>query len=223
MKKLLLIAAVVLACAVATPRLSAQSAMFTYTGVPTGAVNPGSSFTIGMNLVFTSGGIIQNVQGFSLWMAQLSPASGFPFSITNLDDTGSLFVHMGPPFLEFPHVLDPINRRLSPPPPPNQVNTDLGALALAPLPTGTYFLANLTFAVAANALPGNYTIGNTTSSTPTVGGRISVINDSNGDTFNVAASNFNVNVVPEPSSFALMVVGAVGAGLAVHARRRRQR
>ncbi len=93
--------------------------MFTYTGVPAGPVVPGSSFTIGINLVFVAGGGIPDVQGVSLWMAQRSPASGFPFSITNLDDTGSLFIHMGPPFLEFPQMLDPINRRPGPPAKPS--------------------------------------------------------------------------------------------------------
>ena len=161
MKKLLLVALFVLTCAVALPRLSAQSAMFTYTGVPAGPVNPGSSFTIGMSLVFVSGGGIPDLQGFSLWMAQRSPASGFPFSITNRDDSGSLFI-TGGRCLRFRRCWTQSTEH----PNRNQVNTDLGGLALAPLPSGTYFVTNFTFSVAANALPGNYTIGNTTSNIP---------------------------------------------------------
>ena len=120
--------------------------------------------------------------------------------------------------LSFPQVLDPINR--NPGGPPNQVNTDLGGLALAPLPSGTYFITNLTFAVAANALPGNYTIGNTTSTIPGVGGRISVIDDQNGNTINMAASNFDIAVVPEPSAFALLATSAIGLCAVMLYRRR---
>ena len=115
-------------------------------------------------------------------------------------------------------MLDPINRN----PNGTQVNTDLGGLAADPLPSGTYFIANFMFFVGANALPGNYTIGNTTSNVPMVGGRISVIADQNGNTFNMAASNFDITVIPEPGSFALMAVGALGAGLAVCGRRIRR-
>ena len=95
MKKLLLVAFFVLTCAIAVPRVSAQSAMFTYTGVPSGPVNPNSTVTIGVNLVFVSGGGFTDVQGFSLWMAQRSPASGFPFFISSRDTTGSLFTRVG--------------------------------------------------------------------------------------------------------------------------------
>ena len=69
MKKSLLIAAIALACAVATPRVSAQSAMFTYTGVPAGPVMPGSSFTIGMNIVVTTGGNVNSIVGSSYWFS----------------------------------------------------------------------------------------------------------------------------------------------------------
>ncbi len=204
-------AAIALACAIATPRVSAQSAMFTYTGVPAGPVMPGSSFTIGISLVFVTGGNIPNVQGFSLWMVQRSPGVGpFPFAIASRDTTGGLFIL---DTVVFPQVLDPISRN----PNGTQNFTDLGGQSsVAPLPSGTYFIYNLTFSLAANALPGNYTIGSTTSSVPGVGGRISVISDLSGNnTFPVAASNFNITVVPEPSSIALLCVGLVSAGALV--------
>jgi hypothetical protein len=208
-KKSLLIAAIALACAVATPRVSAQSAMFTYTGVPAGPVAPGSSFTIGINVVITTGGNLGNIQGLSYWLYQASPGGPFPFAITNRDLTGSLFSVGGN--LVYPLRLDPI------------VLGDLGQIlptGLPGLPSGTYFLANLTFSVASDSVPGSYTIRNTTNTTPGVGGRISVFNDDQGDTAPIAASPFTISVVPEPSSIALMVIGAVGAGLAIYGQRR---
>ena len=195
--------------------------MFTYTGVPAGPVNPGSSFTIGINLVFVSGGGIPMCRvtrcGWRSGVPRADSRSRLPIWTTPAACSSTRARR----FLNFCRCWTQSTDILASP--PNQDNTDLGALALAPLPSGTYFLANLTFAVAANALPGNYTIGNTTSIVPNVGGRISVINDNNGNTSHIAASNFDITVVPEPSSFALMVVGALGAGLAVYGRRIRQR
>ena len=170
---------------------------------------PGSSFTIGLNFVITTGGNINSIVGSSYWFYQVSPFGGpFPFAITGFDGTGSLFTTTTPVF-------------------PISLNAPTGGFSsgvpVPGLPSGTYFIGNLTFSVAPNGVPGSYTVGNTTSATPGVGGRISVLNDSDGDTAPIAASNFNIAVVPEPSSLALMVVGAVGAGLAVYGRRVRRR
>ena len=109
-------------------------------------------------------------------MAQLSPGVGpFPFAITIRDATGGAFI---PDRVVFPQVLDPISRNSDGTP----TATDLGGQsAAAPLSSGTYFIYNLTFSLAANALPGNYTIGSTTSSVPGVGGRYSVISDLSGN------------------------------------------
>ena len=214
MKRLLIVAAIVLSCAVTiAPRASAQSAMFTYTGVPAGPVLPGTSFTIGINIVFTSGGTVGNFNGLSCWFAQQSPLSGFPFSITGRE-LSALFI---PPTIPpvFPQILDPINRN----PSGGQGSTDLGGLTFVPQPSGTYPFANLTFMVAANAVPGSYVLRNTTSTIPGVGGRISVFNDSDGDTAPIAASPFNVAIVPEPSSIALVCVGLISAGAMAYRRR----
>lgn len=216
MKKLLVIAAIALATAITgAPRLFAQSASFTYSGVPTGALAPGATFTIQVSLVFTAGGSIMNLNGLSYWMAQQSPTSGFAFSITNRNASGSLFTDLQSPGLTYPQVMDPINRNQN----GTQTSTDLGALSQTGQPNGTYFIAALTFQIASNAAPGTYTIRNTTSTTPGVGGRISVINDSNGNTFAIAASPFNITIVPEPSTFALLGFGAL-AGVVAYRRRK---
>ncbi len=214
MKKLLIIAAIAVATVITgAPRASAQSANFSYTGVPVAPLLPGSSFTVDVFINFTSGGAINNLGGFSYWMWQ-SAGAGFPFAITNRDVTNppagftSIFTDLQSG-LVYPQIMDPINRN------PNGTTngTDLGALfniSLAPQPTGTYFVAHLTFSVGAGA--GAYTIANTTQATPGIGGRFSVITDSEGDTFNIANSPFTVTIVPEPSTFALLGIGLVSAG-----------
>ncbi len=208
MRKLLLVAAIAFTGAfIGAPQVSAQSAFFTYTGVPAN-VTPGSSFTFDITLNFIAGGTINNVQALSFWLYQVSPGP-FPFSLTNRDGTGSLFA--GGNLLSYPQILDPINRNATG---IGQQNTDLGGLATNALPSGSYFLAHITLSIAANAPQGLYTIGNTTSVTPGVGGRISVIGNSNGDTFQIAPSNFSLRVVPEPGSVALIAMGALGAGVA---------
>jgi hypothetical protein len=231
MKKLPLVTAFALACAVATPRLSAQSANFIYTGIPGAPLSPGSTFTVHVSLVVVTGGTVGNFAGLSYWFAQLSPA-GSPFVLQlNSRNTGvfgqpgaSLFTDLQSPGLVTPQVIDPINRN----PNGTQTSTDLGALIGAGLPgqpSGTYFIADLTFQVLASAVPGIYTFGNTTNTTPGVGGRISVWNDDEGDTAPIANSSFTIGplTVPEPSTFSLVTVAVIGAGVAVYRRRRRLR
>jgi hypothetical protein len=195
MKKLIIVAALAVACVLtAAPRASAQSAFFQYGNVPVGGltVMPGQSFTLQLNIVFNSGGSIQNLGGVSYWIFQ-SAGTGFPLTLTNRDFTGSIF-NAAQSNVSYPQILDPINRNSN----GTTTNTDLGALydlMNAPQPSGTYFIANLTFMVGNGATPGSYTISNTTQSTPGVGGRFSVITDDEGDTFNINASPFTFTVV----------------------------
>ncbi|MDQ6765777.1 MAG: PEP-CTERM sorting domain-containing protein [Verrucomicrobiota bacterium] len=210
MKKLVLVISLAIAGMLPAARLSAQSASFVYSGVPTAPLMPGSSFTIAVSLVFTAGGIAGDLTGLSYWIAQRSPATPFPFSLTNRDLTGSVFGNPATTNVFFPQIIDSINRN----PDGTQGGTDLGALG-GLHPSGTYFVANLTFALSGNIAPGSYTLGNTTSNIPNVGGRISVITNSNGSTFPIAPSNFTVFVVPEPGSVSLIMVGALGAVLGI--------
>jgi hypothetical protein len=190
-----------------------QTASFTYSGVPVGAVASGSSFTININLVFTAGGSIMDLNGLSYWMAQQG-GTAFPFTITNRTTTG-LFAELQSSGLTYPQTIDPISRNAN----GTFTSTDFGALSVNPQPNGTYPIASLTFSVG-NAAAGNYVIGNTTSLTPGVGGRSSIVNDSEGDTFAIASSTFSVAVVPEPSSVAFLCLGLMSAVAFAYRRRR---
>ena len=221
MKKFLLFAAIAMTCAVAAPQASAQSAQFVYTGVPVSPVTPGSSFTVHLSLQVTTGGAVGDLSGLSYWFAQSSPAgSPFPFQITARNVTGSLFTDLQSG-LVLPQTMDPINRN----PNGTTTGTDLGALIAIGTPgqpSGTYFIADITFQVLASAQPGSFTLGNTTSATPGVGGRVSVWNDAEGDTAPIAASPFNIAIIPEPSSVALFTLGVISAGVAGYRRRLRR-
>jgi hypothetical protein len=222
MKKLFVIAAIAAATVLTgAPRASAQSASFSYVGVPVDPMLPGGSFTVEVFINFTSGGNIDNLGGFSYWMWQ-SAGTGFPVAIINRDVTNppfgfqSIFTDLQSG-LAYPQIMDPINRN------PNGTtnSTDLGALYnlnLSPQPSGTYWVARLTFSVGAFIGP-SYTIGNTTQATPGVGGRFSVITDSDGDTFPIAFSPFSIAVIPEPSTFALLGLGLISAAAAAYRKR----
>ncbi len=207
MRKLFLQVALALACGLgALSPTFGQTAFFTYTGVPSGPLTPGSSFTIDLNITFAAGGTINNLTAISYWMWQMGATAGNPnFAITNRDVTGSVFNMVGA--LTYPQVLDPINRPLT------GFQSDLGQGG-GPVGSGTYFLAHLTLQVLPTAQPGVYTISNTTQATPGVGGRFSVLTDTDGDTMAIPAAPFTVTVVPEPSTLVLLslagVVAAVG-------------
>ena len=122
MKKLLIVAAIALSCAVTVvPRASAQTASFTYTDVPLVPLNIGDSFTIGISINFTSGGNLQNINGLSYWMAQLSGPSGSAFLLTARNIGASPFNELQTTDfnLGLPHILSPINQRPSGPTPTN--------------------------------------------------------------------------------------------------------
>jgi hypothetical protein len=193
MKKYLLAVAVALAFSFAGVSVcSAQSALFIYNdgnGTPNaGTYSAGSSFTFAINIAFTPGGSVSNLEGLSYWFQQTSPSTApFNFSITLRDVTGSQFTDLQTSNLSYPQNLNPSNVK------------DLGALlptGQAALGAGTYLVAHITISISGSALPGTYVISNTTT-----GGKISVITDSAGHTFAIPEGDYTITIIPEPATW----------------------
>jgi len=196
MIKHLLAALALFICIFSGTLASAQTASFSYNdgvGTPNaGTYTPGSSFTFAINLAFTPGGSVANLEGFSYWFEQQNPSAPFNFAITNRDTTGSMFtdVQSSP---SYPQNMTPQNAN------------DLGALlpnGQSALGTGTYFVADLTISISASAAPGTYVIENTTT-----GGKTSQAFDSQGHGVAIPQATYTITVVPEPSSLGLLALG----------------
>jgi hypothetical protein len=190
-KKYLLTASAVLLSTLAP--LSAQTALFSYNdgnGTPNvGSYTPGSSFTFAINLAFTPGGTVTNLEGLTYYLQQQSPAGApFNFAITLRDVTGSQFTDLQTPGLSYPQALNPANA------------SDLGALLPGNTGVGanTYFIANITISIDPTAAYGTYFLSNTT--TP---GKKSVITSDTGATFAIPPALYEVDVVPEPGTWAV--------------------
>jgi len=210
MKKYLLAGAAALTCFFAGISVcSAQTALFIYNdgvGTPNqGTYSAGSSFTFSINLAFTPGGNVSNLEGLSYWFTQRSPVGApFNFAITLRDVTGSPFTDLQTPGLTYPQNLNPTNAN------------DLGALLASgatPLGAGTYFVANITISIANTAAPGEYVISNTTA-----GGKTSVITDSAGHTFAIPEADYIIDVVPEPATW---LAPSLGLAALLFSQRRR--
>lgn len=92
---------------------------------------------------------------------------------------------------------------------------DLGAGVNGVVPDGSYHITDITFALAANAPVGTYTLLTTTASPR---GSIQVTSDFND--FPIPQASFVFTVVPEPSTLALVALAALGAGIVAYRRRR---
>lgn len=209
MNKLALTAAVALAAILNfTSTLSAQTASFVYSGVPSGPLTGGDTFTVNVSVMFTAGGSVANLAGVSYWMTQVSPTSAFPLTLINRSTAGSPFTDQQSPSLQYPQVLDSINRN----PNGTTTNTDLGALIGAgamPLGNGTYFVASLTFKLVNNAVAGSYLFANTSASTPGAAGRFSIVSDSGGHTAGITSSQFRISVVPDSGNTVLLLLAGL--------------
>ncbi len=197
------LAALICVCGVVVPKGNAQTAMFIYNdgnGTPNaGTYHPGDSFTFSINLAYTPGGTVNNLDGVSYWLQQQSPAgTPYNFAITLRDASGSQFSDLQSPGLTYPQSLNPSNAN------------DLGGIlpgAATPLGAGTYFVANITVSISPTAAgTGTFVLSNTL-----LGGKTSVISDSLGHTFAIPEADYTITMVPEPATWAagLLLLGSL--------------
>lgn len=193
------IALAALICASATIQVaSAQTATFSYNdgvGTPNvGTYHPGDSFTFAINLAFTPGGSVANLAGYSYWFQQSNPNAPYYFAITNRDLSSSQFTFPQAPSLTYPQNLAPSN------------TNDLGATSASGggVGAGTYLVADITVSISPSAAFGDYFIEDVTS-----GGKTAFITDDQGHTFAIPQATYEIDVVPEPSTW----LAAILAGL----------
>jgi len=187
---------------------SAAFAQVTMTAAPSSqTVAAGGTFNVQISLSVT-GTTPANVAGFNLWIETVAANSGFfavsgavsnvsgwntPAGATSfpetLTSTGS--THAG--FAQNTHSL-------------GFVDTSGGANAHA-TPFSGLLLETLSFSIAGNTPNGTYNFNSTSATSDP---RTSSVNDSVGASFDVnTPATFSVTIVPEPSTWAMMVVGGI--------------
>jgi hypothetical protein len=190
LKNGLLVIALVLFPLLASERASAQNATATVLngGNPFVTSTPGGTFTFDLNIVttFSSVGITyfyqsNNGSGFFSLIARNIGASPFSDLITS-----DAVAFTGPNGL-----LDPVN------------NDDLGAViadTTMPLPPGSYFISTITVSISGAITPGTYTIFLDSRT---------IVADGQFNDHQVTSNIFTVNIIPEPATTGLAVLGGV--------------
>lgn len=195
-----------------------QSASFSFddnSGTATsGTYNPNDTFTL--SLFGTASGF--TADGFSLWL-EVPTTNEFNTTINITSATYIQFTDSIQP--NYPKVFnDPSGAR------PGYVSDhdtgapsgDLGAVSDDPSQqfTGTMLLANYTFSLA-GAPAGTYTLYSTE-----ISPKGSEINDTSFVSHNAPAASYTITVVPEPSTWSMLILGGLGTVGLVALRRRRR-
>ena len=209
MKKTLL-AAIICAVTATSPLFAQHSQSIAFTAP--GSITAGSSFSVSVSLTFANYASF----GLSYWL--------------EVPNALAPFLHItGATYFTFPDA-NQLN-----PNPANFDSTsgstagfmnetrDLGATVNDPntkmQPPGTYHITDLMFTLDAGAPTGMFTLRSTTTSP-----RISEVTDTDFNDNNIIpAGSVMLNIVPEPSTFALVGLGAVASAMLAYRRRKAAR
>lgn len=180
-------------------------------GANSGTFAPGSTFSFDVFVTFSG----YNSTGLSFWLEASDGLAG------SLSITGVVYGTTFPDPTQTAPNPAPFNASVGASPGFMTENRDLGATIndfnnlIAP---GTYFVAHITFALAANFAPGSYILQSTVTNP-----HGSEVTSFDGTTFadnDLPAAQYFITQIPEPATFDLIAMAAL-AGLGFLAHRRR--
>ena len=209
MKSILLIASLILGLLI-----QSSPASITFNASPSAqSVAAGGTFNVSLTLTVTGAvGDPANVTAFDLYLVTAAINSGF-FRITSAVGNGA-FTALGP---TEPGGGDPLSTAAAGGFVRNGVDQGFSATSAQTTPLTNALLETLTLSVAAGVAPGVYTFSTSTSAN--AGAFFSDVSDSNGMIYQGGPATFQITVVPEPSTWAFLGLGALGC-LSVVLRRR---